>query len=342
MRFFRRNRDAYNDKARAKVIAERGLRLATDQETFGKYATLRTYVSTLAENGGLAEFDALYSEAWESKARIPDGRPVYAMLISWVTDNSPSTLEGMQDYLDPFAHRYRIEPSPITAALYAQALLYLAGLERGAAWAQQTSPAQWAGFAAAISSARAVLDETQDAAEGSYIWHEVAYQLSLFTDGGRSGLDAAMERAWRLDRNNLALIALHIQYLLPRWAGQSEQDADEFARHAAQLTANEFGAGAYAVGYLTLANYPQVDAEDTAADPELVHRGFIDLMQRNACVRTHNDFARTMSWLNQEHLVTQIFDNGLSVIDHGSWQGDSPEESMELAVRALMFARENS
>lgn len=343
MRFFKRNRDAYNDKARAKVITQRGMRLATDQETFGEYAELRDYISMLAATGKLEEFDAIYNQAWESKARIPDGRPVYSMLISWVSGiHVPSQLEAMQEYLNPFADRYRTTPSPITAALYAQALQHLAGLERGAAWAHQTSPSQWAGFVAAISSAQAVLDETREAAQESYIWHEVAYQLSLFTDGGRAALDEAMERAWRLDRNNLSLIALHMQYLLPRWAGENEQDADQFARRAAELTAEEFGAGAYAVGYLNLANYPQVDAEDTAADPSLVYRGFIDLMERFGCVRTHNDFARTMSWLDQEQTVKEIFDGGLNIIDHGSWQGDSPEESMELAVRAYMYANEHA
>lgn len=342
MGFFRRNRDAYDDKARSKVISRLGLRLATDQESMGEYAELRDRVSSLAVAGKLEEFDGIYGWAWESRAKIPDGRPLYSMLISWATGiHAPSELDQMQEYLDPFARRYRMAPSPTTGALYAQALMHLAGLERGAAWAHQTEPSQWAGFAAALSSANAVLDETRDVATESYIWHEVEYQMSFFTGGARGALDEAMERAWSLDRNNLALIAMHVEFLLPRWAGVDEQDADVFARRAAELTAEEFGAGAYSMCYLALANYPQVEAGDTAVDPALVHRGFKDLQERYGCVRTENNFARTMSWLDQEQVVKDIFDGGLKFIDHGSWQGDSPSGSLEAAVRAYMYARDS-
>lgn len=185
--WFRRGNDPYSEKGRERFKAEHGLRLATHEESFGAFGALRERIAGLAENGTLAELDDLYRTAVERRELLPNGRLLSAVMPYWATgDRVPGDLDLMPQYLDPFARRFSEAPSPLTGAVYAQALLHLAGMERGAAWAHETEPSQWAGYAAALSTAQSVLDAANPHNDDHYSWLQVSSDIGQLTGLGEA------------------------------------------------------------------------------------------------------------------------------------------------------------
>lgn len=345
LKSLRRGNDPYSDEAQAKFMAEHGIRLATTEEAFGAFAQLRDRVVRLAEEGRLAEFAQIYETAVERRELLPNGRLLSSVLYGWATgDRVPTELEQMPAYLDPFARWFNESPSPLSGALYAQALLHLAGLERGAAWAHQTDPSQWAGFAAALSTAQSVLEAANPGNEDHYVWLSVASEIGQVTGQPEAAREALFERAWSMDRMNISLFGGHMQSLLPRWSGMDGRYADMFARRVLELTHADLGYGGYALAYAYWANYPsdpQVDFEEAVLDQDFMRQGCLDLLQRFPdSLVVKNELACVMSWIGAEDLVKQLFDGGTRLIDAPSWGGQTPEQALERAVRAFIYANE--
>ncbi|WP_017792080.1 hypothetical protein [Leucobacter salsicius] len=309
------------------------------------FGELRARIAGLAENGTLSELEGLYRTAVERREVLPNGRLLSAVIPYWATgDRVPDDLEQMPQYLDPFARRFNEAPSPLTGAVYAQALLQLAGMERGAAWAHETEPSQWAGFAAALSTAQSVLDAANPHGEDHYFWLEVSSEIGQVTGMSDAAREALFERAWSLDRINISLFGGHMQSLLPRWSGRDGRYADLFARRVLELTGAELGCGGYLVAYSYWASYPsnpQVEFEEAVLDQSLMRQGYYDLLQRYPeSLVMRNTLACTMSWMGDEDLVKQQFDSGLRLIDHDSWGGVTEFMSLDRAARAFTYARE--
>ena len=343
--WLRRRVGPYSEKGREQFTTEHGVRLATHEEAFGPFATLRERIAALPESGRLSDFDEMYRTAVERREVLPNGRLLSTVMLYWVTaDRVPGSLEHMPQYLDPFARWFDETPSPVSGALYAQALLHLAGLERGAAWAHETDPSQWAGFVAAISTAQAVLETARPQGEDHYLWLSVASELGQLTGMDELEREALFERAWAMDRMNISLFGGHMQSLLPRWSGMNGRYADFFARRVLELTQADLGCGGYTLAYSYWANYPsdpQVEFEEAVLDQNLMRQGYYDLLQRFPdSLVIQNELACTMSWMGAEDLVKQLFDNGLRLIDHDSWGGVNEYMSLDRATRAFIYARE--
>lgn len=265
------------------------------------------------------------------------------MLHGWATgDRVPQDLALMPRYLDPFARWFNEAPSATSGALYAQALLHLAGKERGAAWAHETDPSQWAGFAAALSAAQSVLQQPNPRNEDHYMWLAVSSEIGQLTGMGEEKREELFERAWRMDRVNISLFGGHMESLLPRWSGMDGRYADHFARRVLELTRDDLGCGGYTLAYAYWANYPSnplVDFEEAVLDQNLMRQGYFDLLERFPhSLIINNELACVMSWMGAEDLVRHQFNNGLRLIDHNSWGGITEYASVDRAVRAFIFA----
>lgn len=331
----------YSDRAVAKTTASEGFRPATREEKYGAFAPLKFNVEYMPEQGRLAELEPLFLQAWQSKERLPSGTRVYAALLEWVHADSPEGPNDIAEYLAPFEAEFQRDPSSFTAALYAHALHHAAFAARGRAFADDTSPQQWSGYAALTSQATDVLFSVANVADDDAAWWDTRYAISQSDGTSGSEREQILSTLIALDEGNNDTFATAMLFALPRWFGESAQDADLVAHRARAAMEAEWGAGGYSLAYYSLTGTGGHEVDDTVMDVTLAEQGFRDLMARNPSIAIQNAFARTMSWANAESVVNEIFDSGLRAIDPVAWDGDDEEEGVALATRAYMWARNN-
>lgn len=330
----------YGEKAANKAAKELGLRPATDEEMYGAHAPLLAQVTAHRKAGRISEIGPLYAAAWATKERMSDGKPLYHRILSLVHDE-PEDPAAIPTFLAPYRAAHESAPTVFTASVYCQALLSAAFEARGYDYAHNTSDSQWAAFRQLVDQAAEILMSARDVAGDDFAWWSARYQVTQVTDLGDASRADIFEKVWSLDRGNLSTIGQEMGMLLPRWHGTDAHEADRFARRAAELTADEWGAGAYAIAYTQYTDEEDLEASDTGFDPALAERGFQDMIARTTSVSVPNLYARTMSWANQEQAVLRIFDQGLTVIAPGAWDAEDDEFGVQRAGLAWLWAKNN-
>lgn len=334
---------AYGKRARTRALAEIGLRAASEEDLYGAHYPLFAQVSALPDGGTVAEFEALYQAAWESKESFPNGDRVYGRLQGWLVPVGEDVDDGDLSFVDPYARWFRDDPSPVSAALYATALHGAAFEMRGGAFSHETSARQWRGYEFYTGQATQILLSHEEEGSDHPLWKAARYNLTKSDGTMRSERRRLFEELWEMDVYNLSLIRDQMRMLLPRWFGRDPGEADRFARRALAVTEDRFGAGAYALAYWEYTSVGSLTVDDTHMDTALARQGFRDLLQ--LCghdLQTINRFARTMSWANDEATVLEVFNSGLRLIDPSAWDGDTDEEAVDLALRAYMWAKNNA
>ena len=341
---FRRNRS--HDKLRK---AE-GFRIATPEEIWGPIAPLREQAARATTAHGVLAYADSVREAIARNDTLPWGVKVAAASHYWIRDCEGLTSEAdAQAYIAPFEEAYRLRPEPYTAVLLSEACYNVADDIRGTDWTVNTDAAaldlsqQWNGRgyeALAAQNNAVIIPDSSHVDPQNFPWYAQYYnsvsRLSCSPDDVVTGFN----QVFSLDPTNLQILREHGQDMLPRWYGEDEHSLENFARWAMETTRPTYGRGAYAYIYGLIAILG-VDVSETAVDIDLLDNGYRDLRERFPCLNLENEHANAMSWADAETRVLEIFNDGLRVIGRNAWGGDTDEESMEYALNAYSFARDN-
>lgn len=327
--------------ATARHRRQLGLRLATEEETYGPYGPLRREVRSLAASGRLRDVEAMWDAAWHSQERLPDGHLLYGSILRWVSNPDKKDAARPEPFLSAFEAEYLSTPTPFWGAVYANALDDIAGLRRGKRWGHEVTRAQWQGYDEMKAHAAHVLSESADnGATTNFAWCEMAHLLTL------SGhLDGDAEDTWvnllSCAPTDLNLLGARGVQLLPRWYGSSSRDAERFARQAMEATRDQYGTGAYSAVMVSFANIGSLDPEDVHIDEELLRKSYEDLLVRfPGSVEILNNYANTMWWLGNDVAVWHIYStHGLRAIIPSAWGGHTDRIGMAWAVDSFQTAR---
>lgn len=125
---------------------------------------------------------------------------------------------------------------------------------------------------------------------------------------------------------------------MPRWLGRSEHDLEVFARRAAELTKDRFGLGFYALIQQANTDVGEHELEDTLCDPEMVKRGFEDLITRFPAPSNMNRYADMLEWMGDTEALADLLETRFRWIVPEIWYGDTTEEQFEYAFATLREA----
>lgn len=215
--------------------------------------------------------------------RLPDGQPE---LYSFT-----SGFDGIFRHRDdPDAPQAQLaawrkqHPRSIAAALAEASYWYTrAWVARGDGYARSVPSEAWELFRTRLRKASSVLEASRGFASACPMWHAMTIDTLLESGAGRAALDAAYARAVKQFPDAQQIHISMARSYSPKWGGSSEQ-FDQFARRAAQLSANSEGFGMYARIYWT----EDCDCDealsfgsgaDLPAWPAL-RQGFRDLLKR--------------------------------------------------------------
>lgn len=330
--------------AAARQQKQLGLYRASLKEEYGAHADVYRKVRSLIPSGRLRDVEAMYEGAWASRERMLDGRPLYTAILRWILVTDGNSRSPLKKFLPAFDAEYQKTPTPFWGALYASALQDVGADLRGTKWAHEVTRTQWRGLHEMNALALDVLEATAAHPDAPlhFAWMEAAHHSTL------SGhMDRDPQQTWAalyaLDPTNLAIVGGRGVQLLPRWHGRSTTDAERFARQAMEATRDEYGTGAYAAVLTDFANISHHTAADSHIDRDLLRQAYEDLLARfPGSVRILNEYANTMSWLDDEPAVWHVYEgHGLRAIVPERWGGDSDATGMSYAVNALDFARRN-
>lgn len=309
-----------------------GLRAATPAETYGTFAALKVDVELMAAQGRLDEFQSLFAQAWKSKDRLPSGERLYSAMLGWVQVGAPDDAGVIATYLAPFAAEFERHPTPLSAALYAEAL-------HNAAFVAHETEGEHDEL---TSQALTVLHSVANVADADVAWWSARYALTQSDGSSNVERLEILTKLVAIDPGSITVFTTAMVLALPDWFGQNESDTEDIARWAMEANYEHWGAGGYAIAYWALTSAGDLDAAETSIDAALAEQGFRDLLDRAPSNSVTNMFAQTMSWVNAESIVKEIFDGGLQAIDPAAWGAESDAQGVDLAARAYHWAKNDS
>lgn len=321
-----------------KGVAEVGLRVATEAELDGSAFTRAEQVRSMVNTGDLSGFLPLFTAAWQSKERTESGDRVWARLLVALEGAKG---QGTEAALAAGRRLFEEQPQAASAGVYATQLVNRAYAIRGNGYADSVGQSQRSQMQELFAEAKAVLDRFEEEGPGDVLWLGAFETLNAGQVSGVQSYLDLHELSWRLDRADISALSGAGNMLLPRWHGTSLQDVEDFARRAAELTADEFGEGGYAAVYSYFGNISDNDRDDTECDVQRLQRGLRDLVERFPGQRMLNRAVRTASWAGLEGDVLRYFGAPLSAIDPWFWGAGDEETAIELAWRAYRYARED-
>lgn len=312
-----------------------GVDEASPDKVWKDYYATREMLMAWPHLNTLEGLEAQYTQAWETKEQLPNGRRVYSSLPFW------ALAEMDRGNFDPevFVTKTRelaAGGSPFWSALYALVLVNIGDKARGTKWAHETTDAQFAAQGDANAQARAVLDATAASAGDLHFWHEVNLIVGISENISREEFDARFERLWSLDRDNLAVLPVYAFQLLPRWKG-SVGEVHAFAQRAAAATKETFGMGAYAVCFYGFIDIGSLTPAETGVDVALLHQGFADLKSRYKGPFVKSEEVAGLAWVQDWDAVADRYNNGFRKYVADTWS-DNPDKASVLVERSIRRA----
>lgn len=294
-------------------------------------------------NGDFEAYQRAFEAARAGGVIAENGKPLYALVKDWFTEpflalpDDEAAAAGHEDMLKSFRDFFYRSPSPFSAATYADALRITAFVRRGTAYGRLVRPDQWQSYQALLKEADDVLDSHPD--PENFSWRISDYRRSA-NAGNFEIFKARFERAWLLDRYNIDLCRSHARMIMPRWLGRDAHDLENFARRAAELTKDRFGLGFYAL--IQQANTEVGDHElaDTLCDPDLVKRGFEDLLARFPAPSIMNLYADTLEWMGDTDALADLLQTRFRVMVPQIWYGETRDDQISYLFETLLEAAE--
>lgn len=290
---------------------------------------------------------AAYRSAFEAARAEGDltenGKPRYLLVKDWFLEefmaipDSDDAGPRHEVLLNSFADYFRRDPSPFSAATYADALRVTAYAWRGTACAADVNMDQADQSRRFLRQADAVLDSQPDPQDFS--WRASDFRRSAET-GSFSEYQRRFEAAWALDRYNIDLCRSFARMIMPRWLGRDEHDLEVFARRAAELTKDRFGYGFYALIQAANTEVGEHEIEDTLCDPVLVKQGFEDLLARFPAPSNFNLYADMLEWMKDNEALADLLETRFRTIVPEIWYGDTIDDKFVYAFETLLEADE--
>ena len=293
--------------------------------------------------GDFEAYQRAFEAARASGIIAENGKPLYALVKDWFLEpfmalpDDETAAAAHEDMLAPFRDFFHRSPSPFSAATYADALRATAFVRRGTAYGHLVRQEQWQSYEELLREADHVLDSHAD--PENFSWRMSDYRRSA-NEGSFDTFKARFERAWLLDRYNIDLCRSHARMIMPRWLGRDEHDLENFARRAAELTKDRFGLGFYAL--IQQANTEVGDHElaDTLCDPDLVKRGFEDLLERFPAPSIMNLYADTLEWMGDTEALADLLETRFRVMVPDIWYGETRSDKISYVFATLLEAAE--
>jgi len=272
-----------------------------------------------------------------------NGKPRHALVKDWFLEEfmaipySDDAGPRHEALLEGFATYFHREPSPFSAATYADALRITAYAWRGTACAADVNMDQADQFRRFLRQA----DEVLDSQPGP---DDFAWCASHFRRGAETGslteYQRRFEAAWAQDRYNIDLCRNYARMIMPRWLGRDAHDLEVFARRAAELTKDRFGYGFYALVQQTNTDVGDHEFDDTLCDPALVKQGFEDLVARFPMPSNFNLYADMLEWMNDTEALADLLETRFRTIVPEIWYGDTLDDKFVYAFETLAEADE--
>ncbi|WP_288587014.1 hypothetical protein [uncultured Methylobacterium sp.] len=291
----------------------------------------------LWQAGELDRFDALYAAAEARDLMMGNALKLHVVLWTKLLARAGGAGDGpaLDRLCEPFARWWERSGTPMAGAAYASALLSAAFAHRGGGYVDTVSEARWAAFNARIETGRGVLDACAASGAGSLPWAWTHYDYGLHGNDGFEDFQGRFMRAWSLDTANWQICVAHGVRLLPRWFGDGMGDLDGFARHAASVGQDRFGAGLYALIYGRGYAIGDHDVRDTLCDVDLLMRGYEDLAARYPCQSIYNRWAAGLYFARRYGACAEVFRTRITAIVPEIWLGDREEEQVDDALDTI-------
>lgn len=317
---------------RKRLMKEHGYAILPLREEPPGFRDERDRIALWQSQDCLERFEPLYAAAAREDAMLCNGLKLYLFQWNTLFDDFGDDGDDCDRRCAPFAAWWERTHSPLSAAAYAKALHHTAFAYRGGGTVDETSETQWAGFNARLEQGREILAASAEHAGDLLPWHWPHYDLAQHQGGSFEEFHASFMRAWSLDTSNWTLCRSHGVRLLPRWYGEDARDLEHFARHAASLTQDRFGAGMYALIYERGYHIGAHEIGDTVCDIELFKRGFEDLVERYPCQSLYNRWASGLYFAEQYRSCERVFKTRIKAIVPEIWSGDDRDEQIKDAL----------
>ncbi|UDF28945.1 UNVERIFIED_ORG: hypothetical protein LHK14_15680 [Roseateles sp. XES5] len=295
------------------------------------------------QRGDFEAYQRAFEAARAGGVIAENGKPLYSLVRDWFTEpftalpRNEVTLPAQEEMLNAFRDFFYRSPSPFSAASYHDALRTTAFVRRGTAYGHLVRADQWRDYKTLLQEADDVLDSHADPKDFS--WRMSDYRRSA-NEGSFDVFKARFERAWLLDRYNVDLCQAHARMIMPRWLGRDEQDLEDFALRAAELTKDRYGFGFYALIQQANTEVGDHELQDTLCDPDLVKRGFEDLLARFPAPSIMNLYADTLEWMGDTEALADLLETRFRVMVPQIWYGDTREEKIDYLFATLLEAAE--
>lgn len=285
----------------------------------------------------LESLEPLYAQAWETKQLMTNGRRLYSSMPFWaLTEMDRGTFSS--DVYTTKMGELAAGGSPFWAAMYALTIASLGLDARGTAWASETSEEQMVAHNTAMRAARDLLDASESQAGDLHLWHHASYVIGISEGAPREVSDARFERLWALDRDNLAVISVRGHNLLPRWIGAPDgSEVDAFARHAAEVTKDTFGKGAYAAAYFQFISVGSLKASDITIDTQLLREALADLKSRFKGPWMKSEEIATLAFAEDWDTIRERYESGWRKYVESTFS-DNGDKATTLADRVIRRA----
>jgi hypothetical protein len=293
--------------------------------------------------GDFEAYEQAFEAARASGVIADNGKPLYSLVKDWFLEpfmalpDDEAASPQHEDMLKPFRDFFHLSPSAFSAATYADALRVTAFVRRGTGWGRDLRADQWQGYEALLKEADEVLDSHAD--PENFSWRISDYRRSA-NEGDFETFKARFERAWLLDRYNIDLCRSHARMIMPRWLGRDARDLEEFARRAEELTKDRFGLGFYALIQQANTDVGDHELADTLCDPDLVKRGFEDLLARFPAPSVMNLYADTLEWMGDTEALADLLKTRFRVMVPQIWYGETRSDQISYLFATLLEAAE--
>ncbi len=294
-------------------------------------------------SGDFEAYQRAFEAARASGVIAENGMPLYSLVKDWFhesflalpEDEDSAPVEG--DELAPFREYFYRSPSAFSAATYADVLRQMAFVRRGSAWGRETPADRWESYQTLLREADDVLDSHPD--PDDFTWRMSDYRRSA-NEGNFEKFKARFERVWLMDRYNIDLCRSHARMIMPRWLGRDEQDLEDFALRAAELTKDRFGLGFYALIQQANTEVGSHELGDTLCDPDLVKQGFEDLLARFPAPSVMNLYADTLEWMGDTQALADLLETRFRVMVPQIWYGETRSDKISYLFATLLEAAE--
>jgi hypothetical protein len=288
----------------------------------------------------LAELSRICEREIAVKGRFENGRSRAAMAFRALlgpmeeAEADPEACEEELAHYETWWGQDRRDPA--AAGVYGLALASTGLAYRGADWAGNVSPAQWALLRDYANRAAAVTVHARDERATSWAWRFANMRTTFIAFGvgeaSRHEVRQAFEAAMLLDPLEVSVYEERVTQLLPR-SGGSFEELDLLARQAYATTRKDLGAEMYARIYDAILKVEE--PLETLVDYHFMAEGFRDWMRRAPSQPLANRFAAHAHAVGDVQTLRALFETEIREIYPHIWFGPrQPIMAWEACLKA--------